>query len=120
MSYHRGSAHRDCNISLKLNYKYPIVFHNLKNYDFQLTVQELGEFTLKVCVILNEIEKYMGFTINDKLFLLTALLTSSSLDSLVKNLNKDDFWYLGQKRDKNKLDIIKQTGFYCHEYKNGF
>ena len=82
MSYHRGSAHRDCNISLKLNYKYPIVFHNLKNYDFQLTVQELGEFTLKVCVILNEIEKYMGFTINDKLIFIDSFIDKFFLRQL--------------------------------------
>ena len=27
---YRGSAHRDCNINLKLNQKIPVVFHNLK------------------------------------------------------------------------------------------
>ena len=27
---YRGSAHRDCNINLKLNHKIPVVFHNLK------------------------------------------------------------------------------------------
>ena len=32
----RGSAHRDCNINVKLNYKTPIVLHNLKNYDSYL------------------------------------------------------------------------------------
>ena len=30
---YRGSAHRDCNINLKLNHKISIAFHNLKNYD---------------------------------------------------------------------------------------
>ena len=29
----RGSAHRDCNINVKLNHIIPVVFHNLKNYD---------------------------------------------------------------------------------------
>ena len=28
---YRGSAHRDCNINLKLNHKILVVFHNLKN-----------------------------------------------------------------------------------------
>ena len=27
---HRGSAHRDCNINIKLIRKIPVVFHNLK------------------------------------------------------------------------------------------
>ena len=43
-----GSAHRDCNISGKLNHKSPLVFHNLKNYDSHLFMQELGNSTLKL------------------------------------------------------------------------
>ena len=31
-----GSAHRDCNINLKLNQKIPVVFRNVKNYDSHL------------------------------------------------------------------------------------
>ena len=34
----RVSAHRDCDINLKLNHKISIVFHNLKNYDSHLTI----------------------------------------------------------------------------------
>ena len=39
----RGSAHRDCNINLKLNHKIPVIFHNLKYYDSHLIMQELGQ-----------------------------------------------------------------------------
>ena len=28
---YRGSAHRDCNTKVKLNYKIPVVFHSLKS-----------------------------------------------------------------------------------------
>ena len=35
---YRSSAHRDCNISVKLNHKIPIVFHNLKKYDSHLLI----------------------------------------------------------------------------------
>ena len=59
--------YRDCNINLKLNDKIPIVFHNLKSYDSYLIMQELGKFTLKINVIPNGFEKYMSFTINNKL-----------------------------------------------------
>ena len=49
----RGSAHRNCNINLKLNHKIPVVFHNLKNYGSHLIMQELGKFNLKTNVIPN-------------------------------------------------------------------
>ena len=62
-----GSAERDCNINLKLNYKIPIVFHNLKKYDSHLIIQELGKFNLKISLIPNGLEKYMRFTINNQL-----------------------------------------------------
>ena len=42
---YRGSAHRHCNINLKLNHKIPVVFHNLKNYDSQLTMEDLRKFS---------------------------------------------------------------------------
>ena len=45
---YRGSAHRDCNTSVKLNHKMSAVFHNLKNYDSHLLMQELGKFNLKL------------------------------------------------------------------------
>ena len=89
---YRGSAHRDCNINLRLNHKIPIVVYNLKNYDSHLVMQELGKFNLKISVIPNGLEKFMSFTINNKLsFIDSFQFLSSSLDSLVKNLNKDDF-----------------------------
>ena len=45
---------------------------------------------------------------------------SSSLDSLFKNLNKDDFKYLSQEFDNNVLDSVKQKGFYPYEYMSNF
>ena len=34
-----GSSHRDSNITIKLNHKIPVVFHNLINYDSHLIMQ---------------------------------------------------------------------------------
>ena len=59
---YRGSTHRNCNINVKLNHKILVVFHNLKNYDFHLIMQELGNFSLKINIIRNGLEKYMSFT----------------------------------------------------------
>ena len=43
-----GSTQKDCNINVKSNYKIPVVFCNLKNYDSHLIMQEPGKFNLKI------------------------------------------------------------------------
>ena len=56
----------------KLNYKIPIVFHNLKNYDSHLIMKELGKFSFKINVIPNELEKCMRFNINNQLIFIDS------------------------------------------------
>ena len=64
----RGFTHRDCNINVKKkNQKIPVVFRNLKNYDSHLIMQELGKFNFEIDVIPNRLDKYMSFSINNKL-----------------------------------------------------
>ena len=50
---YRDSVHRNCNISLKLNHKNSVAFHDLKNYDCHLIMQELGKLKLKINIIPN-------------------------------------------------------------------
>ena len=57
----RGAAHESCNLNLKLTKKVPVIFHNLKNYDSHLILNELDKFDVKVKVIPNGLEKYMTF-----------------------------------------------------------
>ena len=84
-------------------------------------MQELGKFNVKVNVIPNVLEKYMSFTFNNKLIFIDGFqVLSSSLDSLVKSLDKHDFEYLSQEFDKNKSDLVKKKGFYPFEYMTGF
>ena len=50
---------------------------------------------------------------NNKLsFIDSFQFQSSSLDSLVKDLSKDDFKYLSQEFDNKVLDTVKQKVFY--------
>ena len=85
-------------MNVKLNHKIPVVtFQNLKNHDSNLIMQELAKFNLKINVILNQFEKYLNFSFNSKLnFIDSFQFLSSSLDSVVKNLNKYDFKYLSR------------------------
>ena len=76
-------------------------------------MQELGKFNLKINVIPNGLEKYMSFSINNKLIFFDSFqFLRFSLDSLVKNLDKNDFKYLSQEFDNNVLDLVKQKGLY--------
>ena len=61
-----GSVQGGCNVNLKLNHKFPVVFHNLKNYDSHLIMQELGKFNLKINVMRIGLEKCMSLSINNK------------------------------------------------------
>ena len=84
-------------------------------------MQELGKFSLKINVMPNGLEKYISFSINNKLsFIYSFQFLSSSLDSLVKNSSKDDFKYLSQEFDNNILDLVQQKVFYPYEYMTDF
>ena len=75
-------------------------------------MQELGKSNLKINIIANGLEKYMSFTINNKLsFIDSFQILSSSLD-----LSQDDRKYLSQEFDNNVFDLVKQKGFYRYEY----
>ena len=63
----------------------------------------------------------MSFSINNKLsFIDSFQFLSSSLDSLVKNLGKDDFKYLSQEFNNKLSDLVKQKGFDPFEYMTDF
>ena len=82
------------NTNLKLAKKVTVTFHNLKGYDSHLVVKEISKFDVKENIIPNGLEKYMAFTINEKLdFIDIMQFINSSLDILVKNLSENDFKY---------------------------
>ena len=63
----------------------------------------------------------MSFKIINNLgFIDSFQFAISSLDRLIKNLNKDYFKYLSQEFDNNVLNLVKQKGFYTHEYMTHF
>ena len=97
------------NINVKSNYKIPVISHNLKYYTSHLIRQELDKFSFKINVKQNRLKKYISFSINNKLsFIDRFQFLSSSIDTLLKNLNNDDFKYLSQHFDNNVLDLVTQ------------
>ena len=65
-------------------------------------MQETGKCNFKINLISNGLEKYMSFNMSNNLIFRDSFqFLSSLLDSLVKNLLKDDFKYLSQDFDTN-------------------
>ena len=88
----RYSAHGDCNINVKSNYKTPVIFYNLKNYNSHLVMQELDKLNLKLNIIPTGLEKYIRISINNKLsFIDSFQFLRSLLGILVKSLGKYNF-----------------------------
>ena len=59
-------------INLKKTHKIPVAFHNLKNYDSHLIMQELGKFDFLINVISNGLEKYMSFNADNTLMFIDS------------------------------------------------
>ena len=58
----------------------------------------------------------MRFKINNKLaFINSFQLLSSSLDSLAKDMFKNDVKYLSRQFDSDISDLVNQKGFYPYE-----
>ena len=110
----RGPAHSLCNLRDKIPSYIPAVVHNLSGYDSHLFIKELGAHTSDMEVIAKNKEDYISFSIKvpvekyidkngeekDKLtelrFIDNFKFTSSSLDSLTKNLvsrGKEIVWF---------------------------
>ena len=118
---YRGSAHWSCNINIKLIKKVPVIFYNLRGYDSDLIMQEIGKFDVKVNFIPNGLEKYMAFKINNILnFLDNKRFVNSGLHALVKNLSDNNFKYLLQEFSSDLLELVKQKVVYPYEYMNNF
>ena len=74
-----------------------MVFYNLTGYESHLIIKEIGKFDVKVSVIPNGLEKYMAFTVNKNVVFIDSMqFMNSGLDSLVKNLSKNDFKYFSE------------------------
>ena len=138
---YRGAAHMSCNVNLNdKDYKTPVIFHNLKNYDAHFIISAIdrnktvydiydketgevkGQGEKKLTVIANNAEKYMSFTYDGLRFIDSYQFLSASLDELVNNLKKSNIDNL--KHTKTHMGdhwlLACQKGVYPYEYMNSF
>ena len=117
----RGAAHPTCNIQYKLPKKIPVVLHNLKNYDGHIIMQGMKRVGKeKIKCIPNNMEKYITFSIGKHLIFLDSFqFLSSSLDTLVNNLQKEGpkkFSHLTNNISDIKAELLLKKQSYPYEY----
>ena len=129
----RGAAHSQCNLRYRVPKFIPIVFHNLSGYDSHLFIKKLkGNIS---CIPCTE-EKYISFsetivfdTYTNKKeieceiklelrFIDSFRFMPTSLDALVKNLDKTKCKNVARFYKDKQLDLLLRKGVYPYEYIN--
>ena len=83
---YRGATHTACNLKLRLNPKttsIPVVFHNMRGYDFHLLMQAISKVEGRESCILQNTEKYISFSFGQLRFIDSAQFLLVSHDKLV-------------------------------------
>ena len=71
-------------------------------------MEQLCKFNLKINVILNGLENYINFTINNKLIFIDSFqFLNSSFNSFVKSLSRNDFKDLSYEFDNKVLALVR-------------
>ena len=66
-------------------------------------------------------QKNMNINIDNKLVFIDSFhFLGFALDSLVKCLGKNYFYYLSHEFETKVFDLVKEKGFCPYEYRNGF
>ena len=93
---YRGPAQSICNINATQDQSIfiPVVFHNFSDYDFHIFFKELHDKKndkVRFDIIPKATKEYISVTYAFIRFKDSYRFLSSSLDSLIKNLDNDDF-----------------------------
>ena len=110
---YRGAAHARCNINYRIcadTIPVPCFLHNLKHYDAHLIIASATEEHGTITAIPTNTEKYISFSIGDKLrkveFKDSYAFMQASLDSLVNDLTANDL--VNTRRYLELLEVSKR------------
>jgi hypothetical protein len=125
-----GAAHSKCNIeegkARTRNYKIPVFFHNLKNYDSHIIISSVGKHTSQLSVIPQNYEKFISFSFDHLKFLDSASFLAASEETLVSNLydkglGKHKFEHtLHHCKKRKHVDLLLRKGVYPYDYMDGW
>ena len=117
----RGAAHNKYYLKLRIPGKLAIIFYNLQGFDGHIIFKELHNFDVDIAVIPKGIEKYMRIVVNRHITFIDSLqFYNSSLDTLVSNINNEDFKHLTSEFTFDKLEILKWKDAYPYEWVDSY
>ena len=91
---YRGAAHSYCNLRLSVKPGktiIPTIFHNLRGYDSHLIMQAISKTKGDLNCIVNNMEKYISFSIGKLRFIDSLQFLNASLDKLVETNDEESF-----------------------------
>lgn len=120
---YRGPAHNLCNkhYTIKLGYKVPVFFHNLRGYDSHFIMEEITKFCTKLDCIPNTMDKYIAFSTEILDFKDSAQFMMASLESLAKSVPKNLLKCMKQEfkgLEEERFNMLLQKGIYPYDYMN--
>ena len=132
---YRGATHSNCNLQYKIPGHIPMIFHNPSGYNTHLFIRELSKHKSIMGVIAKNKVYYISFSIKVKVgtkidkngievpvevdlrFINSFRFMSSSLDSLVNNLNKGGHKFRGfMGYTRKQRSLLVRKGVYPYEY----
>ncbi|GBN91892.1 hypothetical protein AVEN_35644-1 [Araneus ventricosus] len=122
---YRAALHSSSNLKFRLSKKIPVVFHNLKNYDGHLIMQEIGKLKdYEISVVPTTMENYVTFSLSKRYhkfkvslnFVDSFQFLSTSLEKLVQNLTPDKFNILNENFPHHNIFLLLRKGVFPYEY----
>ena len=136
----RGAAHRHCNIALRLSKDVTVAMHNLRRYDGHIIMANIGKLCsertdLEIEAVAKNMEDYLSFSLkvtssNRKRrfdgqmvqqcyrirFIDTCQFLPSSLENLVKNLEKNQFNAMRHHFSNSDIEKLTRKQIYPYDY----
>jgi len=93
-SFSGGQHTKNVTYFFRFTDKIPVIVHNLRGYDSNLRLQQIGKFEKSINIIPNNMEKYLAFFLEKQLkFIDSYQFMNSSLEKLAKNFSLCDMKY---------------------------
>lgn len=114
------ASHNRCNLNCKQATFVPVIFHNLKNFDGHILCQSIGLFKeTEIKCIPQTFEHYISFSLGNLRFIDSFQFLTSSLETLVENLESDghdNFDDFPREFYEDHAKLLLRKGVYPYNY----